>query len=146
MLYNELKKDLIELMHEATPMNLNSLINTIRNCKDVESVNVEKFYSKGCIYTDEFKGVYNTAYLQALDDNDNEMGTIWFGRTDWLSPRCEKYRDGTPIKEDVKLHVDVKSDTILIVSIDCIATDEEYSVLFYELFEELKQYETRRSI
>lgn len=47
MLYDDLEKDLLELMHEATPMNLNSLINTIRNCEDVESVNVKKFYSKG---------------------------------------------------------------------------------------------------
>ena len=137
MLYDDLEKDLIELMHEATPMNLNSLINTIRNCKDVETVWIKRFYSKGDIHTDDGKRVYNNSYLRILDDDD-EIGVIWFGRIDWLSPRCERYRDGTPIKEDVKLHVDIKSDTILIVSIDCIATDEECSVLFYELFEELK--------
>ena len=125
MLYNELKKDLIELMHEATPMNLNSLINTIRNCKDVETVWIKRFYSKGDIHTDDGKSVYNNSYLRILDDDD-EIGVIWFGRIDWLSPERDKYRDGTPIEKDTTL------------SIDCEAEDEEFMILFYELFEELR--------
>ena len=125
MLYNELKKDLIELMHEATPMNLKSLINTIRNCKDVETVWIKRFYSKGDIHTDDGKSVYNNSYLRILDD-DNEIGIIWFGRIDWLSPERDKYRDGTPIEKDTTL------------SIDCDAEDEEFMILFYELFEELR--------
>ena len=145
MLYDDLEKDLLELMHEATPMNLNSLINTIRNCEDVKDTRIKRHYSKGAIYSDDGKGVYNTSYLRVLDEKDNEMSAIWFGRADWLSSKRDRYRNSTPIKEGVKLYVDTKSDTILIVSIDCVDTGEEDSVLFYELFEELKQYETRRS-
>ena len=137
MLYNELKKDLIELMHEATPMNLKSLINTIRNCKDVETVWIKRFYSKGDIHTDDGKSVYNNSYLRILDDDD-EIGIIWFGRIDWLSPERDKYRDGTPIKKDTTLSIDVKNDIINIISVDCDAKDEEFMILFYELFEELR--------
>ena len=143
MLYDDLEKDLLELMHEATPMNLNSLMNTIRNCEDVGTVTPRSFYSKGSIYTDDGKCVYNTSYIRVLDNEGNEVSCIWFGRVDWLSHRCKRYRDGTSIKEDIKLHVDIKSDTILIVSIDCIPADEEKSVLFYELFKELDHNETK---
>ena len=138
MLYNELKKDLIELMHEATPMNLKSLINTIRNCKDVETVWIKRFYSKGDIHTDDGKSVYNNSYLRILDDDDDEIGIIWFGRIDWLSPERDKYRDGTPIEKDTTLSIDVKNDIINIISVDCEAEDEEFMILFYELFEELR--------
>lgn len=137
MLYNELKKDLIELMHEATPMNLNSLINTIRNCKDVETVWIKRFYSKDDIHTDDGKSVYNNSYLRILDDDDY-IGFIWFGRIDWLSPERDKYRDGTPIEENTTLSIDIKNDIINIISIDCEAEDEEFMILFYELFEELR--------
>ena len=137
MLYNELKKELIELMHEATPMNLKSLINTIRNCKDVETVWIKRFYSKGDIHTDDGKSVYNNSYLRILDDDD-EISVIWFGRIDWLSPERDKYRDGTLIEKDTTLSIDVKNDIINIISIDCEAEDEEFMILFYELFEELR--------
>ena len=136
-MYDELEKDLIELMHEATPMNLNSLINTIRNCEDVETVWIKRFYSKGDIHTDDGKSVYNNSYLRILDD-DNEIGIIWFGRIDWFSPERDKYRDGTPIEKDTTLSIDVKNDIINIISIDCDAKDEEFMILFYELFEELR--------
>lgn len=138
MLYNELKKDLIELMHEATPMNLKSLINTIRNCENVKTIIVRKFYSRGGIHTDDGKSVYNNSYLEVTDDNGNDIGTIWYGRIDWLSPERDKYRDGTPIEEDTTLSIDVKNDIINIISIDCDAEDEEFMILFYELFEELR--------
>ena len=138
MLYNELKKDLIELMHEATPMNLNSLLNTIRNCKDVKTVRVRKFYMRGDIISDEYKKIYNNSYLEVIDNDDNDIGTIWYGRIDWLSPERDKYRDGTPIEEDTTLSIDVKNDIINIISIDCDAKDEEFMILFYELFKELR--------
>lgn len=138
MLYNELKKDLIELMHEATPMNLNSLINTIRNCRDVKTVRVRKFYSRGDIFSDDNKKIYNNSYLEVTDDNGDEIGIIWYGRIDWLSPERDKYRDGTPIEIDTTLSIDVKNDIVNIISIDCDAKDEEFIILFYELFEELK--------
>ena len=138
MLYNELKKDLIELMHEATPMNLKSLINTIRNCKDVKTVRVRKFYMRGDIFSDDNKKIYNNSYLEVIDNDDNEIGTIWYGRIDWLSPERNKYRDGTPIEEDTTLPIDIKNDTINIISIDCDAKDEEFIILFYELFKELR--------
>lgn len=138
MLYNELKKDLIELMHEATPMNLKSLINTIRNCKDVKTVRVRKFYIRGDIFSDDNKKIYNSSYLEIADNDDNEIGVIWYGRTDWLSPERNKYRDGTPIGEDTTLSIDIKNDIINIISIDCDAKDEEFIILFYELFKELK--------
>lgn len=138
MLYNELKKDLIELMHEATPMNLKSLINTIRNCENVKTIIVRKFYSRGNIHTDDGKSVYNNSYLEVTDDNGDEIGVIWYGRIDWLSPERDKYRDGTPIEEDTTLSIDVKNDTINIISVDCDAKDEEFIILFYELFEELR--------
>lgn len=138
MLYNELKKDLIELMHEATPMNLKSLINTIRNCQDVKTVRVRKFYSRGNIHTDDGKSVYNNSYLEVIDNDDNDIGIIWYGRIDWLSPERDKYRDGTPIEIDTTLSIDVKNDTINIISVDCDAKDEEFIILFYELFKELK--------
>ena len=137
ILYDELEKDLIELMHEATPMNLNSLINTIRNCEDVETVWIKRFYSKGDIYTDDGKSVYNDSYLRILDDDD-EIGTIWFGRIDWLSPERERYRDGTPIEKDIKLYVDIKNDIVNIISVDREDTCEENAILFYELFKELR--------
>ena len=136
-MYDELEKDLIELMHEATPMNLNSLINTIRNCEDVETVWIKRFYSKGDIYTDDGKSVYNDSYLRILDDDD-EIGTIWFGRIDWLSPERERYRDGTPIEKDIKLYVDIKNDIVNIISVDREDTCEENAILFYELFKELR--------
>ena len=138
MLYNELKKDLIELMHEATPMNLKSLINTIRNCQDVKTVRVRKFYMRGDIFSDDNKKIFNNSYLEVIDNDDNDIGTIWYGRIDWLSPEREKYRDGTPIEEDTALYIDVKNDIINIISIDCEAEDEEFMILFYELFEELR--------
>lgn len=138
ILYNELEKDLIELMHEATPMNLNSLVNTIRNCEDVETVWIKRFYSKGDIHTDDGKSVYNNSYLRILDDDDDEIGIIWFGRIDWLSPEREKYRDGTPIEENTKLYVDIKNDIINIISVDREDTCEENAILFYELFKELR--------
>ena len=138
MLYNELKKDLIELMHEATPMNLNSLLNTIRNCKDVKTVRVRKFYMRGDIFSDEYKKIYNNSYLEVIDNDDNEIGIIWYGRIDWLSPERDKYRDGTPIEEDTTLSIDVKNDIINIISVDCEAEDEEFMILFYELFKELR--------
>ena len=138
MLYNELKKDLIELMHEATPMNLKSLINTIRNCKDVETVRVRKFYMRGDIFSDDNKKIYNNSYLEVIDNDDNDIGTIWYGRIDWLSPERDKYRDGTPIEKDTTLSIDVKNDIINIISVDCEAEDEEFMILFYELFEELR--------
>ena len=138
MLYNELKKDLIELMHEATPMNLKSLINTIRNCRDVKTVRVRKFYSRGDIFSDDNKKIYNNSYLEVTDDNGDEIGAIWYGRIDWLSPERDKYRDGTPIEIDTTLSIDVKNDIINIISVDCDAKDEEFIILFYELFEELK--------
>lgn len=138
MLYNELKKDLIELMHETTPMNLKSLINTIRNCKDVKTVRVRKFYMRGDIFSDDNKKIYNNSYLEVIDNDDNDIGTIWYGRIDWLSPEREKYRDGTPIEEDTTLYIDVKNDIINIISIDCEAKDEEFMILFYELFKELR--------
>ena len=137
-MYDELEKDLIELMHEATPMNLNSLINTIRNCEDVETVWIKRFYSKGDIHTDDGKSVYNNSYLRILDDDDYEIGAIWFGRIDWLSPERERYRDGTPIEEDIKLYVDIKNDIVNIISVDREDTCEENAILFYELFKELK--------
>lgn len=137
MLYNELKKDLIELMHEATPMNLNSLINTIRNCENVKTVRIRKFYMRGPIPTDDLKNIYNNSYLEIADNDDNEIGVIWYGRTDWLSPERERYRDGTPIEIDTTLSIDVKNDIINIISIDCDAKDEEFMILFYELFKEL---------
>ena len=138
MLYNELKKDLIELMHEATPMNLKSLINTIRNCKDVKTVRVRKFYMRGDIFSDDNKKIYNNSYLEVIDNDDNDIGTIWYGRIDWLSPERDKYRDGTPIEEDTTLSIDVKNDIVNIISIDCDAEDEEFMILFYELFKELR--------
>ena len=138
MLYSELKKDLIELMHEATPMNLNSLINTIRNCENVKTVRIRKFYMRGPIPTDDLKNIYNNSYLEIADNDDNEIGVIWYGRTDWLSPERERYRDGTPIEIDTTLSIDVKNDIINIISIDCDAKDEEFIILFYELFKELK--------
>ena len=138
MLYNELKKDLIELMHEATPMNLKSLINTIRNCQDVKTVRVRKFYSRGDIFSDDNKKIYNNSYLEVIDNDDNDIGTIWYGRIDWLSPERDKYRDGTPIEEDTTLSIDIKNDIINIISIDCDAEDEEFMILFYELFKELR--------
>ena len=46
MLYDDLEKDLLELMHEATPMNLNSLINTIRNCEDVKDTRIKRITLK----------------------------------------------------------------------------------------------------
>lgn len=138
MLYNELKKDLIELMHEATPMNLKSLINTIRNCRDVKTVRVRKFYSRGDIFSDDNKKIYNNSYLEVTDDNGDEIGIIWYGRIDWLSPERERYRDGTPIGEDTTLPIDIKNDIINIISVDCDAKDEEFIILFYELFKELR--------
>lgn len=138
MLYNELKKDLIELMHEATPMNLNSLLNTIRNCRDVKTVRVRKFYIRSDIFSDDNKKIYNNSYLEVIDNDDNEIGVIWYGRTDWLSPERNKYRDGTPIEEDTTLSIDIKNDIVNIISIDCDAKDEEFIILFYELFKELK--------
>lgn len=137
MLYNELKKDLIELMHEATPMNLNSLVNTIRNCENVKTVRVRKFYMRGDIFSDDNKKIYNNSYLEVTDNDDNDIGTIWYGRTDWLSPEYGEYRDGTPIREDTTLSIDVKNDIINIISIDCEAEDEENIILFFELFKEL---------
>lgn len=138
ILYDELEKDLIELMHEATPMNLNSLINTIRDCEDVETVKIKRFYLKGDIHADDRKSIYNNSYLEVIDDNDDEIGTIWFGRIDWLSPERERYRDGTPIEEDTKLYVDIKNDIVNIISVDREDTCEENAILFYELFKELK--------
>ena len=137
-MYDELEKDLIELMHEATPMNLNSLINTIRNCEDVETVWIKRFYSKGDIHIDDGKSVYNNSYLRILDDDDYEIGAIWFGRIDWLSPERERYRDSTPIEEDIKLYVDIKNDIVNIISVDREDTCEENAILFYELFKELR--------
>lgn len=137
MLYSELKKDLIELMHEATPMNLNSLVNTIRNCENVKTVRIRKFYMRGPISTDDFKNIYNNSYLEIVDIYDNEIGVIWYGRTDWLSPEYGEYRNGTPIGEDTTLFIDVKNDIINIISIDCEAEDEENIILFFELFKEL---------
>ena len=137
-MYDELEKDLIELMHEATPMNLNSLVNTIRDCEDVKTVKIKRFYSRGDIHADDRKSIYNNSYLRVLDVDDDEIGTIWFGRIDWLSPERERYRDGTPIEEDTKLYVDIKNDIVNIISIDCDAKDEEFIILFYELFKELR--------
>ena len=138
MLYNELKKDLIELMHEATPMNLNSLINTIRNCKDVKTVKTRKNYLRGDIFTEDEKRIYNNSYLGIINDNGDAIGTIWYGRIDWLSPECEKYRDGTPIEKDIKLYVDIKNDIVNIISIDREDICEKNAILFYELFKELR--------
>ena len=138
MLYNELEKDLIELMHGATPMNLNSLVNTIRDCEDVETVKIKRFYLKGDIHADDRKSIYNNSYLAVIDIDDDEIGTIWFGRIDWLSPERERYRDGTPIEEDTKLYIDIKNDIVNIISVDREDTCEENAILFYELFEELR--------
>ena len=138
ILYDELEKDLIELMHEATPMNLNSLVNTIRDCEDVETVKIRKFYSRGDIFSDDNKKIYNNSYLEVTDDNGDDIGTIWFGRIDWLSPERERYRDGTPIEENTKLYVDIKNDIINIISVDREDTCEENAILFYELFKELR--------
>ena len=66
ILYDELEKDLIELMHEATPMNLNSLVNTIRDCEDVKTVKIRRFYSKGDIHADDRKSIYNNSYLAVI--------------------------------------------------------------------------------
>ena len=137
-MYDELEKDLIELMHEATPMNLNSLVNTIRDCEDVETVKIRKFYSRGDIFSDDNKKIYNNSYLEVTDDNGDDIGTIWFGRIDWLSPERERYRDGTPIEENTKLYVDIKNDIINIISVDREDTCEENAILFYELFKELR--------
>lgn len=138
ILYDELEKDLIELMHEATPMNLNSLVNTIRDCEDVETVKIKRFYLKGDIHADDRKSIYNNSYLEVIDVDDDEIGTIWFGRIDWLSPERERYRDGTPIEEDTKLYVDIKNDIVNIISVDREDKCEENAILFYELFKELK--------
>lgn len=138
ILYDELEKDLIELMHEATPMNLNSLVNTIRDCEDVETVKIKRFYLKGDIHADDKKSIYNNSYLEVIDVDDDEIGTIWFGRIDWLSPERERYRDGTPIEEDTKLYVDIKNDIVNIISVDREDKCEENAILFYELFEELR--------
>lgn len=138
ILYDELEKDLIELMHEATPMNLNSLVNTIRDCEDVETVKIKRFYLKGDIHADDKKSIYNNSYLEVIDVDDDEIGTIWFGRIDWLSPERERYRDGTPIEEDTKLYVDIKNDIVNIISVDREDKCEENAILFYELFKELR--------
>ena len=129
MTYKELSEDLIELMNNKTPISLKSLINTIRECKDVERIiNIpyealkgtriaeasrsyckeEREYLNGFVNTSDKKRVYCLTYISiALEKG---YGSIYYSRCDL--PRSS-YNDNAEIIE-----VDFEKDIIYIVGVN----------------------------
>lgn len=130
MYYKKLKKDLLELMHQGTPISLKSLVNSVYKCNDVKYVSVPGVkkldlndpplinYTVGYILSRDNVRMFNNAYIEIEDKNEVELGVIWFGRIDWLSLEMYKLRDGTDIESNLEVPIDYNNDIVNIIALD----------------------------
>lgn len=130
MVYKELRETLIDFMENGAVLTLKSLLNTLIQCKDIKSLafsfssalnicnekdiklNFEENYMTGYIADKYENEIYNNIGINIYNEDSKLIETIWFGRTDILSPEQRTNIKGEPLT-DCKVRL---SDEINIIA------------------------------
>ena len=144
MLYNELVDILYDYMNNGITISLKSLLNSIMDCVDVNSIDMyhdgdlisnkyeiedmdknikyEHSYMSGYM-EDKFRElIYNNAGIRVYDKNQRSLGSLWFGEEHMLSIERYKDRYGNEIK-DYQIHW--KTDIVYLILIDSTPVDKD---------------------
>lgn len=140
MIYDDLEPLLIDMMKNGATINLMSLINTVKQCDDVESVitnegwyitkeNINTLREHRCSYksgylhvrfaTDPYFEVYNNTNFSVIFKEPNSRGSIniWFTRTDVISTKERHNRNNKLIKAQ-DLIIDWNKDEVYLISVN----------------------------
>lgn len=143
MLYDELVDILFDYMNNGITISLKSLLNSIMNCEDVNSIGMyhdrdffisNKYetedtdkntkykhnYMSGYIEDKFDRYMYNNVGIRIYNKNQIELGSLWFGEEHMLSTEKNKDRYGNEI-EDYQVHW--KTDIVYLILLNSIAVD-----------------------
>lgn len=144
MLYDELVDILFDYMNNGITISLKSLLNSIMDCVDVNSIDMyhdgdlisNKYeiedmdkntkykhnYMSGYMEDKSYRYMYNNAGIRIYNKNQRELGSLWFGEENILSTEKGRDRYGNGIK-DYQIHW--KTDIVYLILIDNTPVDRD---------------------